>query len=417
MILLFFLISYDSLPPLPDLSQLHFPEPVLWVQPVERSIEAYGYFGDFRGLHLATVIPSLELAGFYSQTNEWDSTETGKGRISYKLQFPGIWIEPRVTGFQLRREDEYRLVKPGLSFIGFSSFALIPVSIDYHHWEIEQESSSEGEARISLIFDKTRYLPCFTARGLYIDERLRTILSGEIQIQNVHLLVSSPVTGGLSPLLGITYEKPSMDIGMQIQTGITYNLLSEYFEDDVPIKYRTPTPDETLRVSVDFGTELHMHDHSVRLYFSYKDWHHRLMAAENFEMSHIKETQEINSQIRLNNHLTQTFGDISNVFVLSYNWSDSTITFLPEHAVIDTLQLHLGPLEIAADIRYVSERPGIEQMLSRYYIINTDFGIRLYWLKPYISIRNITDQRNEIFDGYFLTGRQYAGGLHVEGRF
>jgi hypothetical protein len=417
MTLLFLLISYDSLPPLPDLSQLYFPEPALWVQPVERSIEAYGYLGDLRGLYLSTVIPNLQLAGFYSQNNEWDSTETGKGRLSYKLQFPGIWVEPRVTGFQLRRDDEYRFVKPGLDIVGFPSFAVIPLSIDYHYWEINQGSASEGEATISLIFDKTRYLPCFTARSLYLDERLNTILSGQIHIQNVHLLVSSPVTGGLSPLFGITYKKPFIDIGVQIQTGITYNLLSEYFKDDVPIQFRTSVPNETLKVSVDFDAGFDMHDHSVRLLCSYKDWHHRLTPGEDFQISHIKETQEINATLQFNNSLRQTFGDISNVFVLSYNWSDSTIAFLPEYTVIDTLQLRLGPFEIAADIRYVSEREGIEQTLSRYYIINTDFGIRVYWLKPYIAVHNTTDQRDEIYDGYFLAGRQYAGGLHVEARF
>ncbi|MCK4940675.1 hypothetical protein KAS45_01155 [candidate division WOR-3 bacterium] len=417
MFFLLFLISYDSLPPLPDLSHLHLPEPVLWAQPVERSIAADGYLGEFRGFHLTTKFSNLEISGLYNQTNEWDSTETGKGYLSYMFRFPGIWFEPRLTAFRLLREDEYRLLTPGFDFIGFSSFAVIPATIDYYRWEINGESSSEADGTISLLFDKTRYLPCITVRGLYTDQRFKTILSGKIHIQNVHLLVSSPVTGGLSPLLRIAYSKPFIKIATQIQTGVRHNMLNEYFMTDIPLKYRTPIPDETLRVSVDFDTELDIYDHSIALFFSYKDWHHRLVAGDDFQISHINETQEINSHLRIRNQLSSGLLDISNVCTISYNWSDSTINFLPEYALIDTLGLHLGLFEISADIRYVSKRAGIEKMLSRYYIISTDFGIRVYCFKPYISVHNITDETSEIFDDYFLTGRQYAGGLYVEGRF
>jgi hypothetical protein len=204
---------------------------------------------------------------------------------------------------------------------------------------------------------------------------------------------------------------------MQIQTGVRYNLLNEYFMTDTPLKYQTPIPDETLRVSVDLDAEFDIHDHSIALFFSYKDWHHRLIAGDDFQISDISEAQEINGHVRFRNRLSQKLLEISNVCTISYNWSDSTITFLPEYAVIDTLSLHLGLFEISADLRYVSERAGIEKILSHYYIISTDFGIRIYCFKPYISIHNITDETSEIFDGYFLTGRQYAGGLYIEGRF
>lgn len=417
MVLLIFLISYDSLPPLPDLSQLDLPEPLLWVQPVERSLEAYGYLGDFRGFHVTTIIPNLELSGFYNQTNEWDSTETAEAELSYMLRFPGIWMKPRLAALRLMREDDYRLLTPSIDFIGFPSFALMPVSLDYYYWEINGESSSEAEGKVSLLFDRTRYLPCLTARGLYTDQQFKTILSGQIHIQNVHLLVSSPISGDLSPLLRITYAKPFITIGTQIQTGVKYNLLNEYFMIDVPMEFRTPIPDETLRVSVDFDAEFTTQNHSIALCFSYKDWHHRLVAGEDFQLSHINETQEISSHLQIRNQLSHSRWDISNICTISYNWSDSTISFLPEYAVIDTLRLHLGRFELSADIRYVSERPGIEKTLPRYYIMSTDFGIRIYCFKPYIAIHNITDETSEIFDGYFLNRRQYAGGLHVKGRF
>jgi hypothetical protein len=173
------------------------------------------------------------------------------------LQFPGIWVEPRLAVFRFLRGDEYRLLAPGIDFIGFSSFAVIPASIDYYDWQINGESSSETEGMISLLFDKTKYLPCFTVRGLYTDERFKTILSGQIHIQNVHLLVSSPLTGGLSPLLRIAYAKPPIKAAMQIQTGVRYNLLNEYFMTDTPLKYQTPIPEE-----------LDIKDHSIALFFS-----------------------------------------------------------------------------------------------------------------------------------------------------
>jgi hypothetical protein len=333
------------------------------------------------------------------------------------LQVPGIWFKPRLGAFRLVREDEYRLLAPSIDFIGFPSFALMPVSLDYHYWEINDESSSEADGMVSLLFDKTRYLPCLTARVLYTDQQLKTILSGQIHIQNVHLLVSSPFTGGLSPLLRIAYTRPSLTIGTQIQTGVKFNLLNEYFMVDVPVKYRTPIPDETLKVSVDFDAELDIHDHSIALFLSYNDWHHRLVAGDDFQIEHISEIQEFNGRVQIRNQITQNRLDFDNLFIISYNWSDSTIAFLPEYSVIDTVSIRLGWFEFSADMQYVSERTGIEKMLPRYYIISTDLGIRIFCFKPYIAIHNITDETVEIFDGYFLTGRQYAGGLCVEGRF
>ena len=49
MFLLFFLISYDSLPPIPDLSKIKFPEPALWIEPKDNHIRLRGYAGDFYG--------------------------------------------------------------------------------------------------------------------------------------------------------------------------------------------------------------------------------------------------------------------------------------------------------------------------------------------------------------------------------
>lgn len=417
MIFLAFLFVYDSLPPLPDLSRLYFPEPALWVEPATRVITLDCYAGQYGGVHVDTRIPDLDISGALERTFEWDSTETGNGYISYSLRMPRIWFRPRVSGYFLTRRDEYQLLVPGFDFTVFSSFALLASTFDYYQWKINGTKSPESWGRISLIFDRTKYLPSLEFSGCYTDRQFKPTLKGKLHIRNFHLTLGSAITSALSPLLRVVYSQPVVTVSAQIRRGAKYTTLYEYFQPEIPLHYRIPIPDETLTVSVDLDATLDLYNHSIALYFSYRDWHHRLTAGDDYRISHAKDTRELNTRVRIHDFFQSGLLDIRNTCNIHYSWSDSTISFLPEYAISDTLDIFFGLLEIGADLRYTSSRPGLRETLPHCYIINADIGLRIEYFKPYFSIYNITDARSKIFDDYYLTGRQYAGGLNVNWRF
>ncbi|KPK64119.1 hypothetical protein AMJ83_03735 [candidate division WOR_3 bacterium SM23_42] len=417
MIFLAFLIVYDSLPPLPDLSRLYFPEPVLWVEPAERSITLAGYAGQFGGVRVNTRVPGLDIRGAFESKNEWDSTETGNAYVSYSMRLPRIWFRPRIGGYLLTRGDEYQLLTPGFDLIVFSSFALLSSEVDYNRWKINGVRSSESGGTISLIFDRTKYLPSLTFSGRYTNQEFKPTLAGKLHTKNLHLTLGSAVAGVLSPLLRVVYSQPVITIAAQIRRGIEFNTLYEYFQPEIPLQYRIPIPDETLRVSVDLDTKLNFYDHSITIRVSYKDWQYRLAPGGDYQVSHTKDTREVNARLRIHDIFQSNLLDIRNTCNIHYTWTDSTISFLPKYVISDTLDIFFGLLEIGADLRYVSSRPGLEDSLPHYYLISTNIGLRIKYFKPYFSIYNINNTRSKIFDDYYLAGRQYGGGLNVSWRF
>jgi hypothetical protein len=65
MFFLFLLITYDSLPPLPDLSKIDFPKPPLWVAPKNQYLTLQGYGGDFYGGYCALSIQRFNATALY----------------------------------------------------------------------------------------------------------------------------------------------------------------------------------------------------------------------------------------------------------------------------------------------------------------------------------------------------------------
>ena len=168
MILLAFLFVYDSLPPLPDLSRLYFPEPVLWVEPATRYITLDCYAGQFGGVRVDTRIPDLDISGALERTNEWDSTETGNGYISYSLRMPRVWFRPRFSGYLLTRRDDYQLLAPGFDFTLFSSFVLLASTVDYYQWKINGTKLKTGAYGFDDCLLGCWYLLCDWSSACYL---------------------------------------------------------------------------------------------------------------------------------------------------------------------------------------------------------------------------------------------------------
>jgi hypothetical protein len=418
MFYLLMLLAYDSLPPLPDLSKLSVPEPALWMRPAERGLSLNAFAGQFYGADFDLDLYALGARGQFSRNNEWDSTDTGSAQIIARLVMPRLWFEPNFSAQLLRRQDDYTRLTPGLRFRTFTPAVVVSGMFDYSHWLINSEASSEMTGEMSFIFDRITYLPSIIFRGIYTEKNLKPGFFTRLHIGGFHLELGSAIkTGFPSPALSIAYRDPWLEAAAGVRTGVKHSTLADYFKAELPTRYRTGIPAETIRVMVTLDLTLNTRNQSFTFGGAYKKWLSRLAIIETFEISTKQDIKETNLKMCARNNLCLGKIDLKNALHVQYNKSDSAIAFLPDIGITDTLEMIIGGLELSTDFQYLSQRSGTEKSLPRQYMVNTQAGLRVHFIKLYFIIHNITDEKSEIYDGFYLTGRQYAGGIEIKHSF
>lgn len=414
LLMLLVLTGYDSLPPLPVLSASGLPEPELWVRQLPNELRIDLFDGHFFGIDADLSVAKFALNGSFTKKNEWTSTDFGHGTTSCSFFLPGIWIEPRLEARLLRRVDEYLQIKPGADLTLFTPSVLAVGSFDWHRWLMNDQISHEVTGEIMLAFDRMRHVPQLTLAGMYLNDDLVPSASLRINVGDFHLKVGSLIrTVPFSPSIAITYAEPWVDITTRIRTGIKHNMTEELFEPELPLKYTSAVEAETLSMAAEVTAAFNLGGQELRFSGSYREWTYRLDIDSSYRLSGTREVHEFNLSLSARNRLSVAALHLDNSLHLLYNTSDSALAFVPGHSVIDTMAIRISIFELAGSMRYVPARSGILEELPGYCRLSAAAGIRIMILKCYVAIDNITDTRIEIYDGYFLTGRQYAVGTEL----
>jgi hypothetical protein len=417
-VIIILLMGYDSLPPLPDLSRMDLPEPALWIETVPRELTIHGFAGEFYGVNLSFDINNFAAHGDFTRKNEWTNTDVGSMLFSYSMALPGLWLKPAFQAMLLRRRDEYTQVNPGIEFALFTAPFVAMGVIDYSRWSVTDEKSNESSGELCLIFDRMKYMPGIGMKGIFTEGELKPTLFARLHLHGFHVELGSLMrTGFPSPSLGLTFRSPWFEIGAGARVGVKHNTLSGFFDPDVPIRYSSSIPSETLNVAFEIRSQLTIHEQEFIFYGAYNQWHHRLDIGKNYGISSITDVEEMNLKIGARNQIRLKNIALSNVLQMQYNNADSAVPFLPEIGLVDTFELDIGPFALSSDLHYISKRNGIEKKLPSSYIINTTVGINIACTELYCRVHNITDERSEIYDGYYYTGRQFAGGIEIKQRF
>ncbi len=412
MLFVLFVLSYDSLPPLPDFSQVLFPEPPLWVESKENYFTLGGYAGDFFGGECNFRFQNFNLSASYKDHVDWDSVKHGSISTSYSVALPHVWFKPSLCGFHLNRNDTYSLLSPELDFSSTIPWAVIYGSIATDLWYIDGSHYSEKKGDIEVIFDRTRYLPHFHLSGFHTDNQLKPALTGKLHIRNFHLAIGSPIFYGfLSPQATIQYLEPKIKLETTVKSGVVYRPLKDYFDPQIPLDYMVPVPEESLKVGVGFNFVLDFYHHYCGFHSGYKKWNKRLTPGEGYKINTTNNVQEIDIDVVLKNQIPAQSLKIENSLHFHYHWSDTAISFLPRYSFYDTLSIHYRPLEISVETEYLSERDGFNKLLSPLLLVNPTVGLRYRFITIFLKIYNVTDRRKEKFDDYSINHRQYAGGL------
>jgi hypothetical protein len=411
------LATYDSLPPLPDLSKSDFPEPQLLSVQTSDTLRFNGYAGHFFGADVDLCLLNLSLDAAYSRTNEWDTADIGSASLSYAMFGPNIWLKPRLRADLLTREEDYRNISPGFEFSLFSRSLVTAGALDYNHWTLNNETVREGSGRVLFTFDRLSYIPQFEMSGVYTGQRIKPSLHTQINVANFHLRLGSLVNRSFpSPRLSIIYATPHFNISTGFNSGVQHSTLISLFDPHLPVRYPTGFPAETLSLAADLTLEIKLPNHHFRLSGSYKEWLCRLDIGGDYMISQILDVQESNLNLSARNVIPLRLIQLSNWLHITYNTSDSALAFSPDYSITDTLTITIGIFEVSADARFISERSGLEKSLQSYYAVNTTFGLKLSFAKCYVAINNVTDNTSEIYDNYYMTGRQYAGGIEINRR-
>lgn len=413
MIILLFILSYDSLPPLPDLSQIAFPEPPLWFEHIENSLLLSGHLGNFYGGRAEFSTPHLKLSGYFERIIDWDTLKTGTAEASYSLPLSHLWIGPRIHGIFLERNVKYILLSPQLDFSSTLPWAVILGNVGTDLWYISDTHYKEEKVQLEIIFDHMRYLPHFKLSGIYTDNQLKPMFTGKLHLRGFHLEVGSPIFYSyLSPRFLLQYLDPTIKLETEIRYGAVFSTLKDYFKPEIPLKYRIPVADESLKVSVSLNFTLDFFEHYIGLLAAYRDWNSRSVPGRDFEINTVRNVQEAHLCLALINQMgnSQSIG-VQNALYLSHTLTDTTIAFLPRYSLIDTFGIHLRPLHISVEAKYSSRRDGLEKELAPLVLINPTIGFQYGFWRVYLKIFNMMSAREEVFDDYFLRDRQYAGGL------
>jgi len=413
MILLILLFSYDSMPPVPDLSNVIFPEPPLWIEPGDNFFALNGHFGNFNAGNCDFRLQRLNITAQYEKKNEWDSIELGSFKGSYSLPLPHFWLKPSISGEIFQRDNKkYKLLSPNLELSSTLSRAVILGDLNYDLWQIDQRNYFEEDLRIGIIFDQMIYLPHIEISQNYTAGGLRLGFTGKLHIHNLHLGIGFLIFDDFpSPYFEVGYLNPKIKIESRIKRGSSFHRLRDFFRPDIPIVYNSGVPDESLKI--DIGTEFkyELHHHCFSLKTSYKDWARRLVVGPDFEITKAFDVQETNTAMLLKNKFRLKSANLSKLVAVGHNWADVEIPFLPRYYLLDTLKLNYQFIEFSTTLRYLSQRNGIDKALYSCITINSTMGLRYKNFTTFIVVSNLTDEKKEIYDSYLLSGRQYAIGL------
>ena len=412
------LYSYDSMPPLPDLSKIQLSEPPFWREPQESEVLINGFAGPFYGADLMLDLRSFFFWGGFEHKDEWDELETGNAQCSYQIALPHLWLKPQLLVQLMSRDVGYGHITPGMQFTVFTPVAIATGMFDYSLWKIADDLASEGAGQISCTFDRISYMPQLIISGIYTDKRLKPALYAQIHIHRFHFMLgSTTIQEPLSPHIAISYKALRTEVLTDIKTGVQHRTLREYFDPEIPIKYSAELPADTLRIGINLGLRIRMNNHTLTLEGSYNDWLSRINTGPDFVISTTREVTGINIGLTMQNNLRVGILKLYHTLHVQYDNIGRAIVFIPDYYVSDTLGIILGRFELSGDVYYASERSGLQKTLPGYGTANTMAGVRLSFLKLYLTLKNITDTKSELYDGYFLKGRQYAGGLEVSQRF
>lgn len=418
MLLLLLLVTYDSLPPLPDLSRISFPEPALWVLTPANEIYLYGHTGQCTQLHGRVTYGNASIRGSYTDHLNWGNVHYSEGTVLYTIGLPHLFLKPLVNGTYLKHEDEYLRITPGLEFASSNPWSIVQGYVAYSFWRINSRQKIEAQTMLDIIFDRTQYKPQLFLPGVYMNDQYTQLCGIAFHIHHFHISTVSPVNEYFpSPLFKIEYLHPSYTVASEVMSGVDLLTLKDRFDPALPLQYYTTFPVESLRVAVHLSASLIIHDQQLEVSGAYRDWYNLMIPADDFALAETLDVQELTSEVVLKNRIP--LGDLMLTHVAhgSYVWGENAIPLRPRYAVYDTLTMDISWLTAGVAIEHRSALKGITSDFTSLTLIHPMIGVRYRTVALFGIVMNSTGLMGDYYDGFPIPPRAFAGGIRFHTTF
>lgn len=417
MFIILWLLTQDSIPPLPDPGLIKFPEPSLWLEPMTEQIRVNGYAGQFYGGNINFNHQRFNLNGEFKKEEVWYNTTKLWVESSYSLPLPGIWLMPSVKGLYLRNSNKYRFLNPGLEIAATPSWAIIYALFTGDYWRLNEKEYAENRGGLKIIFDRTKYLPHLQIVGSTADRNLSTEVLVGVNIESLQLSYGSTLPLFSGPFFRLSLQKPVFQLEAEVRSGRTITYLKDHFLPETPLQYPTPMPEESLRLALDLKFGFRLKKHTFTITTAYNNFVQKLIPDTDFILTPFSDIQTSRIAFITENLLQLKNLEIAHRLNACYFWSDCSVPFQPKYSVYDSLVIKYGIIELLNISDYIFQRPGISTTLPEILLVSMEIGLRLEPIRLYTRIFNLFDQRRELFDNYTISERQYGLGLEFQQQF
>ncbi len=415
MLLFFLFFNNDTIPPLPDISEMVFPEPPIFILPRENTLLFNGLAGNFYYLHWILKYNHLNLYSRIEQKGDWDTIRQVEVKSSYSLPLSHFWINPGFTIFYQRRDEKYQLLQPSLEFSSPLPWSILFGKFNYGFYK---NNFSEQTGNLNLVFDRYGYYPHLEFSFLHNQLLFQPQITAYLHLGLLHIGFGSLILHNFpAPIIEIKFLSPKIKNEILIRSGVEIKPFIDYFDPDAPERAFPPMPVETLKIKLGNQFKLSTRNHSFKVLSRYRYYSSRLTVDSLYNPILTGGIDEFNFIVGFENSLNLYKINLFNLLSFQYNRTNLRLPFIPNYSFNDTLRMGYKFLEFCIEMAYSGKRRGISKELKSLLLINVESGLRIKIFRFFFLIKNLTNKRDEIFDNYYLKGIQFAGGIGIRARF
>jgi hypothetical protein len=405
----------DSLPPLPDPTQVVFPEPPVSMELEPRYLCLYGTAGGRIAAGCTASVRGLEASISFDRHSQWAPCRTYAAAASYSASVTHLAIKPAIRYFREALADTTVLVHPMLDLRLTAPWFVTHGSVAAGRWKIDGRDYNENNGTLGMIFDRAVYLPSLDIAVLQSGTSVKSCWTGSIHISRLHAGVESPLPYGFpSPRLFIAYRRPVLKLEASVKSGVDFRSLNDLYGPERPFHLPDPVPDDSLKIRADLECVFDFIQQRLQFCVTYRNNRTRLVVQDDLSYGTVSMIEEGAAFVKAGNKLAAGIFTGRNSLTGRYAWTSLPILYQPRFELDEQIELRCGSAFVRTAISFLLDRRGVDEMLPDLLLLDLrQCGFTHRWLTIYAAVYNVTDVRKDLYDGYGLSPRSYAGGMAV----
>ena len=414
MVPLFFLIAFDSLPPLPAPTDLRCPEPTIQFNMNRDSLRAEAYFGRYYGGGISFARTGFSLAAAYARDEIWFSGADCGINTAAALPIEHLWLRPFFDGQWIKRTDDHWRLGAGIDVASDLPGFVLTSGIRLDRWHIPGVDN-EAVGYLSIFGDRFKIMPQADLNAIYRMGSWFPSVTARLHAGEFHIGLGSLLSRGFpSPRFDLEYRTLRIVLGIGIRHGVVHNPLTSYYDRDKPYRYRLPLSPEDLTLGIEGKCRLTIGSIQLGGDAALLKWRNRLAPDDSFYLNLAHDLDEW--RVNLFFAVTETISrvKIRHALYLRYEKISKGIPDEPKYKILDTLALYCGPAYASLEIKYLHDREGSVRTLPRLILMNTRIGMRYKSFDIFGAVFNLANNREKIFEDYYPGSRQVVGGIGLK---